>query len=246
MNALRLDPSERVFASVYEPRTRPRLTRKHLIAIGVTAAAYGAIGFYFVNQQYEIVPAPAFSDPPVVTGKWLRIEPEPPKPVVTKEQPPKPVTQRPPQTTIPIDIPTSPIAATDAPPSNVVPTTAVPVPNPPIASPEPVVSAPTTAPPGVIRNPVWVRRPTAEEAGRLYPERALNRGIAGSATLWCGIRADGTMTDCQVVDESPAGWRFGAAALSMAKFFRISPKTVDGKAVEGSRVRIPVVFSLPD
>lgn len=246
MNALRLDPSERVFASVYEPKARPRFTRKTLLAIGITAAFYGAIGFYFVNQKYELVPAPVFNAPTVIEGDWIVIKEKPPEPTVREEQPPQPVPARPPKNVIATDAPPSPFTATDAPLSETMPTTAEPVLTPPVTNTEPPAPTATPSPPGVIRNPVWIRRPTAEEAGRLYPERALNRGVAGSATLWCGIRADGTMTDCQVVDESPAGWRFGAAALSMAKFFRISPKTVDGKAVEGSRVRIPVVFSLPE
>lgn len=246
MNALRLDPSERVFATFYEPRARPRFTRKTLLAIGITAVAYGAIGFYFMSQKYEIAPFKPIEDPPIIVESW-RVVPPPPKPAAPIE---RPLTAHKPDVTRPTTIPPLPIPPSDEPVADTMPTqVAPPILTPPttLAETGPVIaSPPTPAPPGIIRNPVWISRPTPEQVGRLYPERALNRGITGSATLWCGIRANGTMTDCQVVDESPTGWRFGNAALSMAQYFRISPKTIDGKPVEGSRVRIPVVFALPE
>lgn len=246
MNALRLDPSERIFATFYEPRTRPRLTRKTLLAIGITALAYGAIGFYFMNQKYEIVPfAQPIPDDVIRVESW-RVVPPPPKP----EQPvERPVTARKPAVTRETRVPPLPVPPSEDPVTEVMPTQVPPtIITPPATTvgTGPATAAPPTTTPGVIRNPVWISRPTPEQVGRLYPERAADRGITGMATLWCGIRANGTMTDCQVVDESPAGWRFGAAALSMAQYFRISPKTVDNKPVEGSRVRIPVVFSLPE
>ena len=243
MNALRLDPSERIFATFYEPRARPRLTRKTLIAIGITAVAYGAIGFYFMSQKYEIAPfAKPVPDGAITVESW-RLTPPKPTPPVDKQVTAR-KTAAPPTTTTTLPIPPTETAPTEVMPTQIEQT----IVTPPQATAEPgptvIASPPTT--PGVIRNPVWISRPTPEQVGRLYPERAADRGITGTATLWCGIRANGSMTDCQVVDESPAGWRFGSAALSMAQYFKISPKTVDGKAVEGSRVRIPVVFSLPE
>jgi protein TonB len=214
------------------------------LAIGITAVAYGAIGFYFVSQKYELAPAPA-DEPTVFTGSWTVIE-RPRPPTIKQKQPPQPVPTRHPPTSIPTDAPISPFPPNDTPVRDVMPTTPDLVPPTPVVANDPPAPTVTTAPPGIIRNPVWISRPTPEQVGRLYPQRAIDRGITGTATLWCGIRANGTMTDCQVVDESPAGWRFGAAALSMAQYFRISPKTVDGKPVEGSRVRIPVVFALPE
>jgi hypothetical protein len=32
----------------------------------------------------------------------------------------------------------------------------------------------------------------------------------------------------------------------MARYFRISPKTIDGQMVEGSQVQIAINFTLPD
>lgn len=96
----------------------------------------------------------------------------------------------------------------------------------------------------MIRNPNWVAKPSAAQLGRIYPDRAAERGVSGSATLLCGVSASGTMVGCTVIDETPTGWRFGEAALAGSKFFRMSPRTVDGQAVEGAKVRIPIVFNI--
>ena len=71
-------------------------------------------------------------------------------------------------------------------------------------------------------------------------------GRRGGATLLCGVAANGSMVGCTVIDESPKGWRFGQAALASARYFKMSPRTVDGLVVEGAKVRIPIVFNPGD
>lgn len=243
MNALRLDPSERIFTPFNEPRSGPRFSRRTLIAIGITSVVYGGLGFYFMNQKYEMAPfhSPIEDDPILVESRRLT-PPPPPKPEEKPVLAPRQV-DTPLRTTVP-PLPLTPTETTPA--ENIMPVSAEPAPPTPLAelsSPAGTGTAPP-APPSVIRNPVWISRPTPEQMGQLYPQRAAERDRTGSATLLCGIRANGTMTDCQVIAETPVGWQFGKAALQLAQYFRISPQTIDGAPVEGSKVRIPVVFSL--
>lgn len=58
----------------------------------------------------------------------------------------------------------------------------------------------------------WVERPAAEDFERYYPAWALWFGVEGRVRLQCVVGAGGEMTECHVLEETPAGWGFGAAA----------------------------------
>ena len=103
---------------------------------------------------------------------------------------------------------------------------------------------PPSSPP-VISNPHWLRQPTADEFADAYPQRALIAGKSGFASLACIVTASGSLTDCSVAEEMPGGWGFGAAALSLAKRFKLVPRQEDGHAVGGAMIRIPIRFVLP-
>lgn len=58
-----------------------------------------------------------------------------------------------------------------------------------------------------------------------YPERALERGVAGLVHLCCSVQTDGSLA-CQPLVEWPDDYGFGAAAQSFAQAQRITPDSV--------------------
>lgn len=72
-------------------------------------------------------------------------------------------------------------------------------------------------------NPAWLVAIEPE-----MPAFAALMGVDGYAQLGCIARETGTLTDCVVEEEVPAGLGFGEAALDATFAGRMRPKTVDG------------------
>ena len=226
----------------FHERRGPGLSRNAWIAIGVVAAAHIGVGAALYFQRFELDLPPVAPTPRGVT---VTLEPAPrPKPVEAEREPaaPNPPIHRP--APFPVEVETLPAVINDdarpspGPTISLTETVEKPVDDaPPAAEPEP-------RPAPVIRNPSWARQPTGEQMMRAYPDRALSRGIGGSATLNCLVQANGSVAGCDVVRESPAGQGFGRAAVSLSRYFGINPRTVDGAAT-GSRVIIDLRFVPP-
>lgn len=98
----------------------------------------------------------------------------------------------------------------------------------------------------VITKPDWRKIPSGDEMTAYYPQRAKDEFVSGSVRMTCQVKADGTLKDCRAHDEHPKAYGFGEAALALSGVFVMSPKTVDGKAVEGGEVTVPLIFKMPE
>lgn len=225
----------------FNQRRGPRLSRTSWIAIGIVAMAHVGVGVALYNQRYENPPMAAPDElPPIITTLERPPIPKPlpdPKPIQPAAPNPSRSTPLPSQPTEVLNTPVS-----DAKPGDSLTLTF----DQPVE--KPVVNTPPAVqpdPPAVITRPSWSRQPSGDQLMRAYPRRALEAGVAGSASLNCLVQANGSVADCQVTGETPGGYGFGRAAQSVSRYFRINPRTVNGSA-EGSRVVIGMRFNLPE
>lgn len=105
--------------------------------------------------------------------------------------------------------------------------------------------SPSTALRWVISKPDWVRRPPPEEFTRFQP-KTNGAYINGSARIECGVTAEGRLSDCIALDESPPGEGLGAAATKISQYFQMKPRDLDGRQVAGGIFSIRIQFRPDD
>lgn len=234
MMATNHNPNSYDFMHAIDHPRRRKLSRGATIGIGASVLLHVAVlgSLYVVKVQPSLIK--------------LDNTPEPPPMTITTWKPP-PLKQPQPATTHRTVVP-HPTGAPDQPTAILpVPVIATITQDQPLTGPvvigQPAVET-TPAKLKTIADPTWISRPNADQLARFYPPRALDLGVTGMAVLSCTVNAGGRPMACQVVDESPVGAGFGAAAIKLSAFFKMSPRTEDGQAVDGGVVQIPIRFSM--
>ena len=67
---------------------------------------------------------------------------------------------------------------------------------------------------------------------------------SGRVVVQCLLRASGSFSDCQILEETPRNQGRGEVAVRIMASARATPATLNGDPVDGVPVRVPIVFRI--
>lgn len=228
-------PSAQAYDPLWNSGAAPsRKGKVSRLAIVLSIAAHAAV-IYAVYETKFVLKAPPVIDQRMI----IDVVPMPKRPPPPPEAPkPQPVAKTP--APRPLDLhQTIPVEGLALP--EPIPFWPPPVPLPPEPS-KPV--APEPPAPRVISNPNWSTQPSPDDMARYYPDRAARLERTGNVLLQCLVTAKGAVSTCSVISEDPTEFGFGDAALKLSRLFKLRPGSVDGQAIEGAQVKIPIAFRI--
>jgi TonB family protein len=95
----------------------------------------------------------------------------------------------------------------------------------------------------MVSKPAWAAAPSMDDWARVYPAAAHN--VEGYAVVHCRVLGSGVLTDCGVVKELPDRQGFAAAAMALAKKFRLDPVQAGAMRTASLWVDIPIRMPPP-
>ncbi|WP_372785769.1 energy transducer TonB [Phenylobacterium sp.] len=92
----------------------------------------------------------------------------------------------------------------------------------------------------LIGKAAWAGLPSAEDTSAAFGKLS----VSGTTRvkLACTVQQGGSVTDCKVLTEEPAGQGVGAAALTLAPHFRLTTWTAEGLPTVGGVINIPLRY----
>jgi TonB family protein len=89
-----------------------------------------------------------------------------------------------------------------------------------------------------IPRPIWLEQPTLEQISDARPPLAWRFGLDGRIWLVCEVERLGFLEACKIHSETPSGLGFGAAAQSLARYFRLSLTQGAGDTLDTVAVQV--------
>ena len=95
----------------------------------------------------------------------------------------------------------------------------------------------------MLDNPVWAQAASYDDMVRAYPPKAGK--LDGYAAVHCMVLRGGALNGCQIIKEDPGKLGFGAAAVTLARQFRVAPETLAKHYTSSLWVDVPIRFFAP-